>query len=203
MLGRHRPGVRNARWFHMENDQVISMPDKWEYPWYAAWDLAFHTVALEQVDHEFAQSQLSLMLDESYLHPSGQIPAYYRYYGDSFRIECPTGSGKLMNLYEVAQELSRRLLSTFLRGPDGKRPVYGDTKTFQEDPHWRDLLLFYEYFHGDTGVGLGASHQTGWTGIVIRFLGLLHLDPKVALEQGVHGRKAPVTPLEELDAEKT
>jgi hypothetical protein len=513
MLGRYRADTRNARWFHMENDQVISMPDKWEYPWYAAWDLAFHTVALELVDRDFAQGQLSLMLDESYLHPSGQIPAYewnfsdvnppvhafaalftynaqkaatgkgdreflkslfqklllnftwwanrkdpqghnvfeggflgldnigvfdrssplptggfleqadgtawmalfsqqmfsiaveladedpsylglamkflehflwiagsmdrvgdtpdelwdeedgffydvlhlpnghamrlkvrsmvgllpfcavslvspeiiakfpelvrrtvdfckrypnlienvqpldragyggrrllavcgeeklrriltrmldekrffsphgvrslsrdhaehpfeffvqdqrysvdympgestngmfggnsnwrgpvwfpvnlmivaallnyYRYYGDSFRVECPTGSGKLMNLYEVAQELSRRLLSTFLRGTDGKRPVYGDSKKFQEDPHFRDLLLFYEYFHGDSGIGLGASHQTGWTGVVIRFLGLMHSDPQVVLEQGVHRTAAPATPLEELDA---
>jgi hypothetical protein len=513
LLGHRRPGTRNARWFHMENDHVISMPDKWEYPWYAAWDLAFHTVALESVDHEFAKSQLMLMLDESYLHPSGQLPAYewnfgdvnppvhafaalyiynaqkaatgkgdvaflkalfqklllnfawwanrkdpqgqnvfeggflgldnigvfdrssplptggfleqadgtawmalfsqhmfamaieiadedesylglatkflehflwiagsmdrvgnqadelwdeedgffydvlhlpngqamrlkvrsmvgllplcaatlvpaetaakfpvlvervsefcerypnlvqnthpltevgyggrrllavcnedklrriltrmldeerffspygirslsrwhqdhpfefyvqhdkysvdympgestngmfggnsnwrgpiwfpvnlmitaalthyYRYYGDSFRIECPTGSGKLMNLYEVGQEISRRLLSTFLRGPDGKRPVYGDLKKFQEDPHWRDLVLFYEYFHGDTGFGLGASHQTGWTGVVVRLLTFMHLDAKTLLEQGVHRRAAPSTPLEELDA---
>jgi hypothetical protein len=128
---------------------------------------------------------------------------YYRYYGDSFRIECPTGSGKLMNLYEVAQELSRRLLSAFLRGPDGKRPVYGDLKKFQEDPHFRELILFYEYFHGDTGFGLGASHQTGWTGVVIRFLGLLHLDANMVLEQGVHRKAAPSTPREELDAANT
>ena len=71
-----------------------------------------------------------------------------------------------MTLFEVAKELQRRLTATFLRGEDGKRPVYGGTKKFQEDPHWRDLILFYEYFHGDNGAGLGASHQTGWTGTI-------------------------------------
>ena len=75
-----------------------------------------------------------------------------------------------MTLFEVAQELSRRLASTFLRDDDGRRPVYGGTKVFQEDPHWRDLILFYEYFHGDNGAGLGASHQTGWTGLVARLI---------------------------------
>ena len=91
---------------------------------------------------------------------------YYSYYGDSFKVECPTGSGRLMNLYEVAREISARLLSIFTRGADGRRPVYGGTETFQSDPHWRDLVLFHEYFHGDNGAGLGASHQTGWTGLV-------------------------------------
>jgi hypothetical protein len=498
LLGKRRFGVRNSHWLHMENDHVISMPDKWEYPWYAAWDLAFHAVALDTVDPEFAKQQLALMLDESYLHPTGQLPAYewnfgdvnppvhafatiytyradkaargqgdrpflqamfhklllnfswwanrkdprgqnvfeggflgldnigvfdrssplptggfleqadgtawmamfaqqmfemglelaqedpayerlahkflehflwiagsmdrvgdnqdelwdeedgffydvlnmpngdatrlkvrsmvgllplcavsvvpesylerfpemvkrarsfierypslvanvhpphipgyggrrmlavcnrdklrriltrmldeqrflspqgirslsrfhldhpyefwvkndkysvkympaesetgmfggnsnwrgpiwfpvnllivaslaqyYMYYGESFRIECPTGSGKMMNLYEVAQEIARRLVSGFLRGPDGKRPVYGNAAKFQDDPYWRDLLLFYEYFHGDTGLGLGASHQTGWTGVVARLARYAHYDPKVVLEQGL------------------
>jgi hypothetical protein len=102
---------------------------------------------------------------------------YYAYYGDSFTIECPTGSGKRMTLYEVAAELSRRLSSIFLRGPDGRRAVYGDTRTFQDDPHWRDLVLFFEYFHGDTGAGVGASHQTGWTGIVARMMHLFETVP--------------------------
>ncbi|HEY7040465.1 MAG TPA: glucosidase [Methylomirabilota bacterium] len=93
---------------------------------------------------------------------------YHMYYGNTFRIECPTGSGRLMNLYEVAEEISRRLVSIFLRDDTGRRPVYGGARKFQEDPHWRDLLLFYEYFHGDNGAGLGASHQTGWTGLVAR-----------------------------------
>ena len=97
---------------------------------------------------------------------------YFQYYGKDFTVECPTGSGRLMNLYEVAEEISRRLASIFLRNKDGRRPVYGGTRKFQEDPHWRDLILFYEYFHGDNGAGLGASHQTGWTGIVAR---LMHL----------------------------
>ena len=95
---------------------------------------------------------------------------HYRYYGDDLKVECPTGSGTMMNLYEVAQELSRRLATTFLRDEAGRRPVYGGTKLFQEDPHWRDLILFYEYFHGDNGAGLGASHQTGWTGLVARLI---------------------------------
>jgi hypothetical protein len=95
---------------------------------------------------------------------------YYLYYGDDFTVECPTGSGRQMNLYQVAEELGRRLASIFVRGKDGRRPVYGGTETFQEDPHWRDLVLFYEYFHGDNGAGLGASHQTGWTGIVARIM---------------------------------
>ena len=91
---------------------------------------------------------------------------YYTYYGDNFKIECPTGSGKLMNLFEVAKEISERLSNIFLRDENGRRPVYGGTEKFQTDPNWRDLILFYEYFHGDNGAGLGASHQTGWTGVV-------------------------------------
>ena len=91
---------------------------------------------------------------------------YHAYYGDAFTIECPTGSGHQMTLFEVAAEIARRLGAIFLRGEDGRRPVYGGTPVFQEDPHWRDLILFYEYFHGDNGAGLGASHQTGWTGVI-------------------------------------
>jgi hypothetical protein len=90
----------------------------------------------------------------------------YRYYGDGFTVECPTGSGNQMTLLQVARELSRRLSGIFLREPDGRRPVFGDAKKFQEDPTWKDHLLFYEYFHGDNGAGIGASHQTGWTGII-------------------------------------
>jgi hypothetical protein len=97
---------------------------------------------------------------------------YFQYYGNDFTVECPTGSGRLMNMYEVAEEIARRLVSIFLRDTDGRRPVYGGARKFQEDPHWRDLILFYEYFQGDNGAGLGANHQTGWTGIVAR---LMHL----------------------------
>ena len=97
---------------------------------------------------------------------------YYAFYGDNFTIECPTGSGRRMNLYQVAEEIGRRLTSLFLRDAKGQRPVYGGTKIFQEDPHWRDLILFYEYFHGDNGAGLGASHQTGWTGLIAAIMKL-------------------------------
>ena len=97
---------------------------------------------------------------------------YYLYYGDSFTIECPTGSGQQMNLYEVADEIGRRLSSIFLKDEEGKRPVHGTAQKFQEDPHWRDYPLFYEYFHGDTGAGVGASHQTGWTGAIARIMHL-------------------------------
>ena len=105
---------------------------------------------------------------------------YYTYFGDEFTVECPTGSGRKMNLYQVAEEISRRLANTFLKAQDGRRPVYGWTEKFQNDPHWRDLILFYEYFHGDNGAGLGASHQTGWTGIVARGL---HLFATTSAEQ--------------------
>jgi hypothetical protein len=90
---------------------------------------------------------------------------FFFYYGDNFKVECPTGSGQMKNLFEVAQEITRRLERIFLRGADGKRPVFGGSKVFQEDPHWKDHILFYEYFHGDLGAGIGASHQTGWTGL--------------------------------------
>jgi Glycosyl hydrolase family 63 C-terminal domain len=89
---------------------------------------------------------------------------------DDFEVECPTGSGRMMNLWDVSQELSRRLINLFLRDAHGRRPVNGAGATFQEDPHWRDLILFYEYFHGDSGAGLGASHQTGWTGLVAKLI---------------------------------
>ena len=88
----------------------------------------------------------------------------HRYYGGSFKVECPTGSGQLLTLLEIAEEIARRIFAIFRRGPNGRRPLYGGTETFHTDPHWRDLILFYEYFHGDNGAGIGASHQTGWTG---------------------------------------
>ena len=110
---------------------------------------------------------------------------YYTYYGDDFTIECPTGSGQHMTLYEVAEEIARRLASIFLRDADGRRPVYGGTEKFQDDPHWRDYLQFYEYFHGDNGAGLGASHQTGWTGIVARIMHFFAtVRPEQVLETG-------------------
>ncbi|HSB45156.1 MAG TPA: glucosidase, partial [Nitrospira sp.] len=110
---------------------------------------------------------------------------FYLYYGDSFKIECPTGSGKMMNLFEVSKDITDRLNRIFLRDGRGKRPVYGGAEKFQSDPHWRDHILFYEYFHGDNGAGLGASHQTGWTGCVAKLIQLYgSIDAKQALEGG-------------------
>ena len=124
---------------------------------------------------------------------------HYAYYGDDFTIECPTGSGNQMTLFEVSQELSRRLISIFRRGEDGRRPVYGGTTIFQEDEHWRDHVLFYEYFHGDNGAGLGASHQTGWTGLVAR---LIQLTATVTAEDVLReGRKPLARPYRRLTGE--
>ena len=111
---------------------------------------------------------------------------FYQYYGDSFTIECPTGSGNQMTLYQVASEISGRLTRIFLQNEQGRRPVYGETHKFQTDPHWRDHILFYEYFHGDNGAGLGASHQTGWTGVVAKIIQTLgFIDEAVLLEKGI------------------
>ena len=119
---------------------------------------------------------------------------YYGYYGDDFTIECPTGSGQHLTLYQVAEEITRRLTRIFLRDDQGQRPVYGGTRKFQEDPHWRDYLLFYEYFHGDNGAGLGASHQTGWTGVIARDT---HVFATSNAEQVLElGKMAGVTELE-------
>jgi hypothetical protein len=113
---------------------------------------------------------------------------FHLYYGDNLKIECPTGSGKMMNLFEVSKEIADRLCRTFLRNEEGRRPVYGGTEKFQSDPHWRDHILFYEYFHGDNGAGLGASHQTGWTGCVAKIIQLYGLlDAKRVLEGGKRG----------------
>jgi hypothetical protein len=107
----------------------------------------------------------------------------YQFYGDDFKVECPTGSGQYMTLFEVAKEISSRITKIFLRNESGRRPVYGGTKKFQEDPYWRDYILFYEYFHADNGAGLGASHQTGWTGVIARMIDMFaRLDPQVFLE---------------------
>jgi hypothetical protein len=106
---------------------------------------------------------VNALLIEALLH-------LYQFYGDDFRVECPTGSGTYMNLFEVAKEIARRLESIFLRGQNGDRPVYGGARKFQTDPNWSPYFLFYEYFHGDNGAGLGAAHQTGWTGIIARLM---------------------------------
>jgi hypothetical protein len=113
---------------------------------------------------------------------------YFSYYGDSFKIECPTGSGNLMNLFEVAREIANRLTRIFLRDETGRRPVFGGVETFQRDPYWRDNLLFYEYFHGDNGAGIGSSHQTGWTGVIATLIELFgKFDAEAYLREGREG----------------
>ncbi|MFI5317218.1 MAG: glucosidase [Myxococcota bacterium] len=120
--------------------------------------------------------------------------SYYTYYGDDFKVECPTGSGRQMTLYQVAEEIARRLEAIFLRDEHGRRPVFGGEQKFQEDPNWRDHLLFYEYFHGDNGAGLGATHQTGWTGIIAR---IMHLFATTTPQQALAlGKAAVVTEVE-------
>jgi hypothetical protein len=114
--------------------------------------------------------------------------SFYLYYGNNFKVECPTGSGKWMNLFEVAREIANRLERIFLRDQSGRRPVYGGTEKFQSDPQWKDYILFYEYFHGDNGAGLGASHQTGWTGVIAKLIEVFgHLDGQQLLDAGKSG----------------
>jgi len=122
--------------------------------------------------------------------------SFYLYHGDNFKIDCPTGSGNLMNLFEVAREIANRLTGMFVRDGSGRRPVYGGSEKFQTDPHWKDYILFYEYFHGDNGAGLGASHQTGWTGVVAKIIELFgSLDGAHFLQVGradAFAKKEPV-----------
>jgi hypothetical protein len=111
--------------------------------------------------------------------------SFYLYYGENFKVECPTGSGHWMNLFDVAREIANRLIRIFLRDESGRRPVYGGSQKFQTDPHWREYLLFYEYFHGDNGAGLGASHQTGWTGLIAKMIEIFgRIDAKQFLAVG-------------------
>jgi hypothetical protein len=98
------------------------------------------------------------------------LQKFHYYFGEDYKVECPTGSGVYMTLWEVAAEISRRLTHIFLQDSNGRRPVHGDNSVYSTDPHWRDLVLFSEYFHGDNGSGVGASHQTGWTGIVAKLM---------------------------------
>ena len=125
---------------------------------------------------------------------------YYTYYGNDFTVECPTGSGRQMNLYQVAEEISRRLSGIFFQNKKGWRPVNGDQAKLQEDPHWRDCIQFYEYFHGDTGAGLGASHQTGWTGVIAR---AMHLFATTTADQVLElGKAAAVGPVSQKGRSK-
>ena len=133
-----------------------------------------------EVDYEPGESKIGLFGGNSNWRGPVWMPTtylliealerYHHFYGDDLRVECPVGSGRGLTLGEVARELSARTAAIFLAGPDGRRPCHGDDTQFATDPHWRDLLLFYEYFHGETGRGLGASHQTGWTALVLRFI---------------------------------
>jgi len=172
--------ARNSEWFHFHD----------QHPF------VFHVQGQEyRVDYLPAESNTGMFGGNSNWRGPVWMPVnimlirallnFYAYYGDTFTIECPTGSGRMMNLFEVAQEISDRLTGAFLRDAQGRRAVYGGTEKFQTDPHWRDHILFYEYFHGDNGAGLGASHQTGWTGLVAKLIQLFGvLDAKQLLEGG-------------------
>lgn len=134
------------------------------------------------------------------------LKRYHLAYGDDLKVECPVGSGTFLTLAQVADELTHRLIATFTRGKDGRRPVLGDNALFQQDPHWRDLVPFYEYFHGDNGRGVGAMHQTGWTGLVaalIQELGTSDAVPMVTGNGAVAKAVATVTPTAEKTAKPT
>jgi hypothetical protein len=156
-------GIRAVSRYHRDNPYILIV-DGMEH----------------RVDYEPAESSTGLFGGNSNWRGPVWFPVnfllieslqkFHHYLGDDFKVECPTGSGKMMTLWEVAAEISQRMSRIFLRGEDGRRPVYGDAERFQSDPHWRDLVLFYEYFHGDNGAGIGASHQTGWTGLVAKLL---------------------------------
>jgi hypothetical protein len=144
---------------------------KWEYPWYAAWDLAFHTVALSIVDLDFAKHQLELMLRDVYQHPNGQLPAYEWNFGD---VNPPVHAWAALYIYHEEKLRSGTGDLRFLRSA-----FHGLV------PRWRDQILFYEYFHGDNGAGIGASHQTGWTGLVAKLLQLFGtIAPETVLSRG-------------------
>ncbi len=156
-------GVRAVSRFHHDHPYVVRI-DGMEH----------------RVDYEPAESSSGLFGGNSNWRGPVWFPVNYllieslqkfhHFYGDDLKAACPTGSGRMLNLWDVAAELSRRLARIFLRDGDGRRPVYGGAEKFQRDPHWRDLILFYEYFHGDNGAGIGAGHQTGWTGLVAKLL---------------------------------
>jgi hypothetical protein len=159
--------------------------------------------AEHRVDYEPAESRTGLFGGNSNWRGPIWMPVnaliirallhYFLYYSDNFKIECPTGSGNLMNLFEVAREITNRLTRIFLRDDSGQRPVFGAAEKFQHDPYWRDHLLFYEYFHGDNGAGIGANHQTGWTGLVAGLIEIFgRLDAQTVLQAGteaVFGRE--------------
>jgi len=156
-------GIRALSRYHREHPYVLQIEG-----------------AEHRVDYEPAESRTGLFGGNSNWRGPVWFPVNYllieslqkfhHFYGDDLKVECPIGSSRLLNLWEVAAELSRGLTRLFLRGRDGRRPIYGGSARFQNDPHWRDLILFYEYFHGDDGSGIGANHQTGWTGLVAKLI---------------------------------
>ena len=171
-------GIRSISRFHRDHPYVVNAQGK-EY----------------RVDYMPAESDSGLFGGNSnwrgpiWMPTNGLIVRallqFYLYYGDNFLIECPTGSGNKMNLFEVAKELANRLKRIFLRDKTGKRPVFGAAEKFQTDVHFRDNILFYEYFHGDNGAGIGASHQTGWTGLIAQQIAMFaELDAAEFLKGG-------------------
>jgi Glycosyl hydrolase family 63 C-terminal domain len=160
-------GIRALSQYHRDHPYKLSVND-----------------AEHRVDYEPAESSTGLFGGNSNWRGPIWFPVnfllieslqkFHYYLGDDFKVECPTGSGKMMTLWEVAGEISRRLMNVFLRDAQGRRAVFGGTDKFQNDPHWRDLIPFHEYFHGDNGAGIGASHQTGWTGLVAKLIQQYH-----------------------------
>ena len=156
-------GIRSISKFHAEHPYQLEFAD-----------------GVHQVQYEPAESRSGLFGGNSNWRGPIWFPinyllvealqTFHHYYGDDFTVECPTGSGQFLPLNKVADELSRRMIRLFVRNEAGLRPCYGGTEIFQHDPHWRDYLLFHEYFHGDNGAGLGANHQTGWTGLVAKLI---------------------------------
>jgi hypothetical protein len=156
-------GIRSVSKFHDENPYIFEINGQ-----------------LHRVDYEPAESTSGMFGGNSNWRGPIWFPMnfliieslqkFHHYLGDDFTVECPTGSGKEMSLGEVATELSQRLMRIFLRNSSEGRPVHGGAQKFQTDPNWRDFILFYEYFHGDNGAGLGASHQSGWTGLVAQLI---------------------------------
>jgi hypothetical protein len=156
-------GIRSLSRFHRDHPYIFKA-DGTEY----------------RVDYEPAESSTGLFGGNSnwrgpiWFPPNfliiESLQKFHFFFGDRYKVECPTGSGRMMNLWEVAGEISQRLTKIFLRDKDGRRPVFGGTEKFQTDPYWRDLIPFHEYFHGDNGAGIGASHQTGWTALVAKLI---------------------------------
>jgi hypothetical protein len=156
-------GIRSISKFHAQNPYVLSINGQ-EYR--VAYDPAESTSGLFGGNSNWRGPiwfPLNFLIIEA-------LQRFHYYYGDTLKVECPTGSGNMKTLWEVAEELSRRLTSIFLRDGEGRRPVFGGSKLFQTDPLWHDIIPFHEYFNGDNGAGLGASHQTGWTALVAKLL---------------------------------